>query len=643
LSPACGYGWPQAAVGCTVNVFKDALLCRRRRVQELQGGDPRRIGPYRLVGRLGAGGMGMVFAGRSAGGRAVAVKVIRGELAGDPEFRVRFSREVAAARSVSGLFTAPVVDADVDGPMPWLATAYVPGPSLSDAVREHGALPPASVLALAAGLAEGLAAIHAAGLIHRDLKPSNVLLAEDGPRVIDFGISRAAEATALTHADLVIGSPGFMSPEQAEGRETGPPSDVFSFGAVLAFAASGQGPFGSGSTAALVYRVVHGPPDLDKVPAEVRPLAERCLAKDPGQRPTTAQLLAELDGADLAAGWLPAPVSEELSRRAEIPDPEPVSSLEAGRLTVTAARPGQAPSPPPPQARAGSLPGAAPRRRRRPAMVALMLAGVLAVASGGTAIGINLAGGKPAGDHRSGGPRASATAQRSRALTAAGPGSSPSGRAPAAPTDVVATAINPHTIRVTWVDSANDATGFNIGNGCGTDGCSGGAINVRTGRRVTATDVTTSPGAYQCFFVQAFNGSGTSTSAVPGCTSTPGINIPSNQEWTDTGVTVRSGAAVGISANGNVYLAAAGSSQAPGGDSSCKPATNYAAHSSQFPAPQLPCWSLIARIGNGQPFEVGDSILITATTGRLYLGVNDNSFSGNTGIWAVKIKIGGLP
>ena len=235
-------------------------------MRELQAGDPQRIGSYRLVGRLGAGGMGTVFAGRSAGGRLVAVKVIRAELAGDPEFRVRFGREVAAARSVSGLFTAPVVDADVDGPVPWLATAYVAGPSLADAVRAHGPLPAASVLALAAGLAEGLSAIHAAGLVHRDLKPSNVLLAEDGPRVIDFGISRAAEATALTRADLVMGSPGFMSPEQAEGREVGAPSDVFSLGAVLAFAASGQGPFGAGSTAALVYRVVHSPPDLDGVP-----------------------------------------------------------------------------------------------------------------------------------------------------------------------------------------------------------------------------------------------------------------------------------------------------------------------------------------------------------------------------------------
>jgi hypothetical protein len=623
------------------------LCCRRRRVQELQGGDPRRIGPYRLVGRLGAGGMGMVFAGRSAGGRAVAVKVIRAELAGDAEFRVRFSREVAAARSVSGLFTAPVVDADVDGPVPWLATAYVPGPSLSEAVREHGPLPVASVLALAAGLAEGLHAIHAAGLIHRDLKPSNVLLAGDGPRVIDFGISRAAEATALTHADLVIGSPGFMSPEQAEGGQTGPPSDVFSFGAVLAFAATGQGPFGAGSTAALVYRVVHGPPDLDKVPTEIRPLVERCLAKDPGQRPTTAQLLAQLDGADLAAGWLPAPVVNELSRRAEVPDPAdpdagPAASGD-GPLTVTSARPGQTPGPLPGQAREGSVPGAAAPRRRRPAMVALLVVGVLTVAAAGTVVGIDLAASKTTGDHGPGGSSASVAARRSQALTPTGTGSStPAGQAPTAPTDVAATAVNPHTIQVTWADSATDITGFNVTNGCGTDGCSGGAINVRTGQ-VTTADITTTPGAYQCFYVQAFNNAGTSTSRVPGCISTPGIDIPTNQEWTDTGVTVHSGAAIGISATGDAYLAAASSSQTPAGDPSCQPAANYAVHSSQFPAPQLPCWSLIARIGNGQPFEVGTSILVTATSGRLYLGVNDDSFSGNIGIWAVKIKIGGLP
>ena len=280
-------------------------------MRELQPGDPELIGPYRLRGRLGAGGMGRVYLGLSPGGRAVAVKVIRADLAQDAEFRARFRREVTVARQVSGLFTAPVIDADVDGPVPWLATAYVRGPSLADAVSEHGPLPAASVLALARGLAEGLGAIHAAGVVHRDLKPANVLLAEDGPRVIDFGISRAVEASVLTHTGLVVGSPGFMSPEQAEGREVGPPSDIFSLGAVLAFAATGQGPFGSGSTPALVYRVVHSAPQLDLLPAEVRALAERCLAKDPARRPTAAGLLG--GAAYPAAGWLPEPVTRTLA------------------------------------------------------------------------------------------------------------------------------------------------------------------------------------------------------------------------------------------------------------------------------------------------------------------------------------------
>jgi len=246
---------------------------------ELQPGDPRQIGPYRLRGRLGTGGMGRVYLGLSPGGRPVAVKVIRADLAQDPEFRSRFRREITVARKVSGLYTAPVIDADVDGEVPWLATAYVDGPTLADAVREHGPLPARAVLELAAGLAEGLNAIHAAGVVHRDLKPANVLLAEDGPRVIDFGISWAVEASALTHTGLVVGSPGFMSPEQAEGHEAGPPSDIFSLGAVLAFAATGQGPFGTGSTPALVYRVVHSVPRLDEVPAR-GPAAGRAL---PGQ------------------------------------------------------------------------------------------------------------------------------------------------------------------------------------------------------------------------------------------------------------------------------------------------------------------------------------------------------------------------
>jgi serine/threonine protein kinase len=315
-------------------------------VGELQDVDPRSVGPYRLLGRLGAGGMGQVYLGRSAGGRLVAVKVIRPELAEEPGFRTRFAREVAAARTVSGLFTALVVDADLEGSVPWLATAYVAGPSLTEAVAAQGPLPVASVLTLAAGLAEGLEAIHAVGVVHRDLKPSNVLLAEDGPRVIDFGISRAAEATMLTQVGTVIGSPGFMSPEQAEGNVAGPPSDVFSLGAVLAFAATGEGPFGTGSTPALMYRVVHRPPDIARVPAQIRPVIERCLAKDPSQRPTSGDLLAELGAGQLAADWLPAPLTEVFSRY--VP---PGTAVVAGRTAAGSTPPAGIPA-------AGSTPPA---------------------------------------------------------------------------------------------------------------------------------------------------------------------------------------------------------------------------------------------------------------------------------------------
>jgi len=360
-------------------------------MRELQPGDPQLIGPYRLRGRLGAGGMGRVYLGLSPGGRAVAVKVIRADLAQDAEFRARFRREVAVARTVSGLFTAPVIDADVDGPVPWLATAYVPGPSLADAVSQHGPLPAASVLALGRGLAEALSAIHAAGVVHRDLKPANVLLAGDGPRVIDFGISRAAEASALTHTGLVVGSPGFMSPEQAEGREVGPPSDVFSLGAVLAFAATGRGPFGSGSTPALVYRVVHSGPQLDLMPAEVRSLAARCLAKDPALRPTAAGLLAA--AASPAAGWLPEAVTRPRA---------------AASLTMTAIPAPQAPVPAPPVPELSATGSGRPPRqalrqawrqtwrrgRWRPLTATLILSGL--IGAGATAAVTMTAGSAPA-------------------------------------------------------------------------------------------------------------------------------------------------------------------------------------------------------------------------------------------------------
>jgi eukaryotic-like serine/threonine-protein kinase len=385
-------------------------------MHDLAPGDPELIGPYRLRGRLGAGGMGRVYLGLSPGGRSVAVKVIRADLAQDAEFRARFRREVAVARTVSGLFTAPVIDADVDGPVPWLATAYVPGPSLADAVSQHGPLPAASVLALARGLAEALSAIHAAGVVHRDLKPANVLLAEDGPRVIDFGISRGVEASALTHTGLVVGSPGFMSPEQAEGREVGPPSDIFSLGAVLAFAATGQGPFGSGSTPALVYRVVHGGPQLDLMPAEVRSLAERCLAKDPALRPTAADLLAA--AAYPAAGWLPEPVTRA---QAAVP------------LTMTAATPPGVPAPVPPV----PVPPVPRQGRRlgrwRPLTATLVLSGL--VGAGATAAVTMTAGSAPAHAAQSG-PRATPAQTLAPASTPASPASSAPGASSPPPTAV---------------------------------------------------------------------------------------------------------------------------------------------------------------------------------------------------------------
>jgi eukaryotic-like serine/threonine-protein kinase len=271
-------------------------------VQALGPGDPEAVGKYRLVGRLGQGGMGRVYLGESPGGRLVAVKVIRAELAGDPEFRARFAREVATARTVSGIYTVPVVDADVDGPQPWLVTAYVDGLSLADRVHDFGPLTPTAVLTLAAGLAEGLEVIHAAGVVHRDLEPSNVLLAQDGPRIIDFGISRAAGLPGVTRTGLVTGSPGYMSPEQAEGGVAESASDMFGLGSVLAFAATGREPFGTGSLPSVLYRVVHSQPDTDGIHEPLRSLLARCLAKDPAWRPTASQVVAELRAAQPGTG-----------------------------------------------------------------------------------------------------------------------------------------------------------------------------------------------------------------------------------------------------------------------------------------------------------------------------------------------------
>ncbi|WP_314410265.1 serine/threonine-protein kinase [Streptomyces kroppenstedtii] len=256
---------------------------------------PEYAGQYRLESRLGSGGMGVVHLARSASGLRLAVKVINVEFARDAEFRGRFKQEVAAARRVSGAFTAPVVDADPEADRPWMATLFIPGPTLAEHVKRNGSLSSAQLRQVMAGLAEALRDIHRAGVVHRDLKPSNVLLAEDGPKVIDFGISRPSDSELRTETGKLIGTPPFMAPEQfRRPREVGPAADIFALGSVLVHAATGRGPFDSDSPYVVAYQVVHDEPDLTDVPDDLAPLIARCLAKEPGERPTPDELMAEL-------------------------------------------------------------------------------------------------------------------------------------------------------------------------------------------------------------------------------------------------------------------------------------------------------------------------------------------------------------
>ncbi|WP_433173836.1 WD40 repeat domain-containing serine/threonine protein kinase [Actinoallomurus sp. CA-150999] len=276
-------------------------------VDSLSPDDPRQIGPYRLDGRLGAGGMGQVYLGTSPGGRKVAVKVIQPELANTPQFRARFAREVEAARRVGGFHTAHVVDADPGAEAPWLVTAFIPGPTLHKVVTQRGPLPPEAAARLGAGLAEGLAAIHQCGLVHRDLKPGNIIMADDGPRIIDFGIARAMDATSLTATGSVIGTYAYMSPEQIHADRTGPASDVFSLGSVLVFAATGRSPFDAPTIAAIVHRILHDPPALDGLGGDLHAVLAACLAKEPTDRPTAQSLPARFTSLRPGGTALPAP------------------------------------------------------------------------------------------------------------------------------------------------------------------------------------------------------------------------------------------------------------------------------------------------------------------------------------------------
>ncbi|MDG4864533.1 serine/threonine-protein kinase, partial [Streptomyces sp. T-3] len=260
-------------------------------MEELAPDEPREIAGYRLQARLGQGGMGVVYLSHTRGGQPVALKVVRREYAQDPLFQQRFTQEVAAARRVQGPYTAPVLDSRTDGSELWLAAAYVAGPPLSVAVGRHGPLPLASVLKLMGGIAEALVTIHGAGVVHRDLKPSNVLLAADGPRVIDFGIARAADAAGLTGTSVALGTPAYMAPEQAMGGDITPALDVFALGLIVHFAITGQHAYGDGPSQAILHRIVANEPDLSGCPQEIRGLVESCLAKDAAARPTPAEIV----------------------------------------------------------------------------------------------------------------------------------------------------------------------------------------------------------------------------------------------------------------------------------------------------------------------------------------------------------------
>ncbi|SNT47855.1 bifunctional serine/threonine-protein kinase/ABC transporter substrate-binding protein [Actinacidiphila glaucinigra] len=321
--------------------------------EPMRPADPASVGGFRLLRRLGAGGMGVVYLGRSGAGALAAVKVIRAESAADDEFRARFAREAQLAARVESPWVVPVLGADADAPEPWLATAFVPGPSLGEAVAEHGPLPGSAVRVLGALLGEALGAVHGAGLVHRDVKPGNVLLALNGPRLIDFGIARAADDTALTASGLVIGTPGFLSPEQARGDQAGPAGDVFALGCVLAYAATGRPPFGTGTPDALLYRTVHDEPDLDGVAGELREVLDACLAKDPQDRPAPEELRrlsedatedAVPEGATASpSAWLPDPVARTVAARAAeslaLPAVEPTVVDEPGDAASAARRP----------------------------------------------------------------------------------------------------------------------------------------------------------------------------------------------------------------------------------------------------------------------------------------------------------------
>ena len=398
--------------------------------------DPSQVGRYRLVARLGAGGMGVVYLAVAPDGQQVAVKVLRPELADNPEFRVRFGREVTMLTRVQGVCTVRVIEADTQAPKPFLVTEYADGPSLSEYVDTRGPLDAGMLYGLATGLAEALAAIHAAGIVHRDLKPSNVVLTADGPKVIDFGIAQALDTASLTRTGITVGSAGYMAPEQITGK-AGTAADIFTWAVTIAYAASGQSPFGTGAPDAILYRIMHAAPDISAVPPGLHPLVEAALAKDPQARPTAQQLLSQLThtAARPSAGY-----------------DNPTQIVLAQTWHPSATRPAGPPSGPtvprsgltmPPSGPTVPPPGTGPPTRlksprRRTLLFPVVLALAFLLAAAGTAAGFLLAG-------RSGGTHGPAGGSTTQTQPAQRTPASTNGATTAPPTSPAASTTSPAT------------------------------------------------------------------------------------------------------------------------------------------------------------------------------------------------------
>jgi serine/threonine protein kinase len=457
----------------------------------LRDTDPSWVGAYRLQARLGAGGMGVVYLATSQDGRSVALKALRPEMAGDAEFRKRFSREVTALRRVSGVCTVRVIDADTTAARPYLVTEYAEGPSLSEYIEARGPLDPQMLYGLATGLAEALTAIHAAGIVHRDLKPSNILLTPDGPKVIDFGIAQVMEATAVTRAGMTVGSAGFMAPEQIMGR-AGTAADLFSWAVTIAYAASGQAPFGTGTSEAILYRILHAEPDIAAVPDLLRPQVTAALSKDPHDRPTAVDLLSQLTHTAaalpaasydnptqtiLAQTWRP-PTNPQDRGPAQAPQPTPQRTPQdaaASWAAPTGQTPGRgasswtvpasdAPSrsAPPPRTPSSGWPAqpesatAAGHRgggRRRSALIMTVLVVAIVLGAGGTALAFALSGNHSSnsGNNAGAGGSHSTSAPATSPATGNGdtfgsaPASSPAATAPASAATSATQSATPST------------------------------------------------------------------------------------------------------------------------------------------------------------------------------------------------------